>query len=236
MSREDGPHWIDARAFRWRGALARNRRPHVIDPTGYIIEFDGPGSTATHSVADAAGLGRALGRSDGLERCYLEQWVHFGYGVDDSCCVLGALETGFHETDGTLADPLMVLARSEAVQSHHGEPNELDSSAVGVLADPPTVGTFPDQPGNPTPTTGEVQVTINDTTAWEQGYCVQVDVTNDGETEVAWSITLPLDGGITSLWNARRVGDERAARFEGVDWNAKRRPGSTTNFGFYAER
>jgi len=75
------------------------------------------------------------------------------------------------------------------------------------------------------------------TTSWQTGYCVNVDVQNTNATAATWAIDLAVDGFINNLWNAKSsegAGDKR--RFVGVEWNQTLAPNSTTSFGYCAER
>ncbi len=72
---------------------------------------------------------------------------------------------------------------------------------------------------------------------WGKGYCTGVRVTNTSKTVAAWSVTLPLEGRITSAWSANvtAVGGGKA-KASGLKWNAYLNPGASTSFGFCASR
>lgn len=74
---------------------------------------------------------------------------------------------------------------------------------------------------------------------WDAGYCVDVTVSNAGNTPLNWALQMPAEGQINNLWNARH---ERGAdnsgniRVSGQDWNQQLAAGGQTHFGYCATR
>ncbi len=72
------------------------------------------------------------------------------------------------------------------------------------------------------------------TSRWEDGYCVEIEVSNDGETAArTWQVVLDLEGTIATLWSAT-VEDSTTGRFvfSGIDgYNATLGAGRITTFG-----
>lgn len=76
-----------------------------------------------------------------------------------------------------------------------------------------------------------VEATARTTSAWEDGYCVEVRVENTTGAPVAWQVRATLDGTINTLWNA--VSDSRTGevQFTGDTFNRELAPGAWTTFG-----
>jgi endoglucanase len=69
---------------------------------------------------------------------------------------------------------------------------------------------------------------------WETGYCASVIVVNEGEEDVAWLFSIPVEGEITQIWNALMSPNGVETLFQGVDWNMNLAPGASADFGFCA--
>ncbi len=83
-------------------------------------------------------------------------------------------------------------------------------------------------------TTPGLRTETTTTSRWEDGYCVEIEVNNEGETTArTWQVVLDLDGRIATLWSAA-VDDSVDGRFvfSGVDgYNAVLDAGALTTFG-----
>lgn len=203
---------------------------HPIDASGRVVDLDG-GDVAFEG---AAGLAEALAQSGAAGRCYVTQWVRYGYGVEADLCGLDALVDTFEASGARLAAGRELLATAPRFLRRRGGPDELDTLAVGADADPVDPPDRPDPPEPPTP--GEITVSAHETTRWDGGYCMQVDLRNPGAEPVSWQVELPVAGGITSLWSARATPlSADRARFVGEDYNATLRPEGTTTFGWCAQ-
>jgi len=88
-----------------------------------------------------------------------------------------------------------------------------------------------DTGGNP-----DIQHESQVSSDWGDGYCTEVRVWNEGAAPVIWDVTIPMDGTITSLWDATSTDNGSDWVFTGADWNTALEPGMETTFGFCAER
>jgi len=83
---------------------------------------------------------------------------------------------------------------------------------------------------------GMASAEVRITSDWGAGYCAEVFVSTRSATPVRWNITLPIEGKIRQLWNARYSVDGSKLEASGVDWNQTVRAGEPAQFGFCAER
>jgi len=116
----------------------------------------------------------------------------------------------------TGADP----SETDGLDSPDSNPADIDTGDLGTGGEPSTT------PGLRTETTT--------TSQWEDGYCVEIEVNNEGETAArAWQVVLDLDGTIATLWSAS-IDDSTDGRFvfSGVaGYNATLDAGALTTFG-----
>ncbi|GEM_PF-3109139 len=77
------------------------------------------------------------------------------------------------------------------------------------------------------------QVTKN---SWDSGYCNDVIITNTTNSDITWSVTIPADGDVYTLWNANYTQDPNTKEIQasGVDWNKIVEPNSEVTFGYCA--
>lgn len=75
-------------------------------------------------------------------------------------------------------------------------------------------------------------VTIRTLSDWSAGYCVDVQVRNEGTAAAEWRADVPVEGATTQIWNAVQDG----GGFVGVDWNHTLAAGKSASFGFCALR
>ena len=102
----------------------------------------------------------------------------------------------------------------------NGEPEVLDTQII----DPGDAG---------------LSVEVVTQSQWGSGYCVDVFVTNVGDTATTWEFDLEVDGAIETLWNAESTelasdANGVVIRVTGLWWNAELAPGATAQFGFCA--
>ncbi len=235
-----------------------------IDPIGFGLEaFDGIGRHRTkdgvHPIVDdgvvhdldavghdvpfvgADGLAQALASSTAVEHCFVLQRARFGWGYEPPSCTVEQLAASFVQRGGAIAAAPMVLALSPAFLSRHGGDTELDSLAVGTFDfdapnDEPVDPVDPNEP-DPIGNSDGISWTTVQTNSWETGYCMNVDVKNDGTAQATWAIEFAVEGTINNLWNAAQSpGAGGKQRFVGVEWNKTLSPGATAAFGFCAER
>ncbi|MEW5838866.1 MAG: cellulase family glycosylhydrolase [Pseudomonadota bacterium] len=83
---------------------------------------------------------------------------------------------------------------------------------------------------------GTVQTQVTTLADWGTGYCSAVRVTNSGTEVSSWSVSLPMQGVLSSSWSARVQAAQGTLNAVGEDWNAYLQPGASTEFGFCANR
>lgn len=78
----------------------------------------------------------------------------------------------------------------------------------------------------------DVTWSLQVTSEWQNGYCVNVTVTNTSNHSERWTVEVPIRGVIYAFWSARytRSGDVITAT--GESWNATLRSGESTTFGW----
>lgn len=147
---------------------------------------------------------------------------------------------------GRLQNPTVADRGPEVVDSlGSNEPDSL-SDTPDVLSETPdptvdstsstetTIGATSSVPVVGADTTQGLATSISTTSAWEDGYCIQVDVDNDTADGSAWQVVLELGGTINTTWNADAVASDRPGVFvfTGLaDFNVDLAPGSMTSFG-----
>lgn len=78
-----------------------------------------------------------------------------------------------------------------------------------------------------------VTTTNND---WGSGYCKEMRVTNTNNFALDWSIKIPVEGNVTSLWNAVYTQNGNEITVGGTSWNDILQAGQATSFGFCIQR
>lgn len=70
------------------------------------------------------------------------------------------------------------------------------------------------------------------TSEWEDGYCFQVDVTNQAGNGQGWRVVLDLGGSVDTVWNATVTAAGDQTVFSGqAGYNTDLAPGASTSFG-----
>jgi len=81
---------------------------------------------------------------------------------------------------------------------------------------------------------------VTQTTAsdWGDGYCKDVRVVNGNSSSVTWSVPLPVEGMVSSLWSAKAANGATTGTLQvsGESWNATLAGGASTTFGYCANR
>ena len=77
---------------------------------------------------------------------------------------------------------------------------------------------------------------VSITSDWGSGYCANIDITNTGTGSVDWSVTVPVEGNVSSLWNANWTQEGGALTIEGLSWNRTLAPGASAQVGYCAAR
>jgi cellulose 1,4-beta-cellobiosidase len=102
---------------------------------------------------------------------------------------------------------------------------------------PPTTTTLPPTTTTLPPTTAGTVVVpgvLTKQSTWNTGYCANVKVTNTSAATITWKTTVPLEGKITSSWNANITVSGTQLTALGVDWNKSLAPQASAEFGFCA--
>jgi hypothetical protein len=89
-----------------------------------------------------------------------------------------------------------------------------------------------DQP----PAGANISTSLGMDSDWGSGYCAHVDVTNNSPSPQTWEISLPVEGHVDDLWNARFSQSGSQLKAWGFDWNGVLAAGQTLQFGFCASR
>lgn len=76
-------------------------------------------------------------------------------------------------------------------------------------------------------------ITNND---WGTGYCKEIRVTNTNNFVIDWSVKIPVEGTVTSLWSAVYTQSGNEITVGGASWNDHLQPGANTSFGFCVQR
>ena len=118
-----------------------------------------------------------------------------------------SLWNGVHTRSG---DQLTVSGASWNKTAYPGQPIE-----VGVCAN--RAPAAPEEPTDPEP--GALSATYAISNDWGSGYCANVTVTNSGSTVANnWSVELPVQGAISSLWNGQYTQSGSTVTLSGPDW------------------
>ena len=91
----------------------------------------------------------------------------------------------------------------------------------------------PDPEPDPDPV---LETAVSVTSDWGSGYCANIDITNNGASNSEWTVTVPIEGNVSSLWNATWVQEGELLTVEGVSWNRTLAPGGSVQVGYCAVR
>jgi chitodextrinase len=86
---------------------------------------------------------------------------------------------------------------------------------------------------------GDCTATVSVQSQWDQGYVLQVTVTNSGQATIpGWQVafTLPAGHAIVHHWSAELSGTTGSVTAEPLSWNAELAPGQPADWGFQASR
>ena len=87
------------------------------------------------------------------------------------------------------------------------------------------------------PSPGDLTAEAVVTDDWGTGYCADIVIQNNGDTEVDWTVTLEIQDRITDVWNALYEIQDNTLTIEGLYWNnVIPAGGSISSVGFCAER
>jgi GH18 family chitinase len=108
------------------------------------------------------------------------------------------------------------------------------STEIGFCATRPVSAPAP----APAPEPGALSAKVTITTDWTSGYCASIAVTNSGSTAaVGWSLPVPVDGKVSSLWNGTWTQSGSTLTLSGPSWSKDLAAGGTyKDAGFCASR
>ncbi|MEL6980850.1 MAG: cellulose binding domain-containing protein, partial [Actinomycetota bacterium] len=112
------------------------------------------------------------------------------------------------------------------------EPTVETEPASTPTTDRPTTDTSALPPATASGTSPGLRTSTTRTSAWEDGYCFQMEVVNDGADGAGWQIVLELGGTVDTIWNARAAGSGDQTIFSGLaGYNTDLDPRASTSFG-----
>ncbi|MDA2953323.1 MAG: lytic polysaccharide monooxygenase, partial [Actinomycetota bacterium] len=123
-----------------------------------------------------------------------------------------------------------VWQRSDSLEAFYAC-NDIRQVAAG--------GTTPAPTPTPTPTPGTtLAVTQTVASDWGEGYCKDVRVTNNGSAAVTWTVPVPVEGMVSTLWSAKAANDATTGTLQvrGESWNSTLAAGASTTFGYCGMR
>jgi len=187
-------------------------------------------------------LHEKLAGSAEVHDCYSLQWFRYGYGLKESQktgCLEESIREDFAASSGNVQSLIQALGRSIHVMER------VDELPLEPLYDPDDLEPIPepeveggesgDEGGAPVDVPEQtLKVDLVVDSEWDTGYCASVIVVNEGEEDVAWLFSIPVEGEITQIWNALMSPNGSETLFQGVDWNMNLAPGASAEFGFCA--
>jgi len=227
-------------AFENFDAVGRYRAQEAgipIDATGEIL-----GTQVSDGAFDGVGeMSALLSESPDVHDCFARQVLRFAYGFgeeDGIGCLVRKVEEDFKSSELDMAGLFTDLTQTVHFRTRLGE--EPDP----VIVDEEDPGdTFDDdvepvedieEDAGPEPTLVDVKMVMQ--SEWQAGYCADIFVTNISGEPIIWSFVMPIEGEITTIWNANATDAEGGLLFVGVDWNKELAPDATTSFGFCAAK
>jgi len=219
----------------------------LIDPIGFGLEnYDGLGrfrAEEAGEAVDASGyvdfvafdgafdLAEVLLEDPRFRSCFVETWRRWGTG--EEACATDPGEVG-------LLEPLAELTERVTFTLRAGARDEGDTFAVGQRLDSDDLPDDPGDPGDPgedpdPEPDGDLELTLDENSRWETGYCVNALVSNHGDVALAWEVRSTIEGSINNAWETSWYEDGGAIVFSGMSWNETVQPGSSVAFGFCAD-
>jgi hypothetical protein len=223
-------------AFEKFDAVGRYREEEggfPIDTSGEIVGSQGTDGT----FAGLSGMSSQLSQSQEVQDCFARQVLRFAYGLGEEeglGCLIREVQDGFQASELSLPGLVTDLTQTVHFQRREGEepPAVADEEPTDVAEDTGLADTSEDV--GPDPSLIEVDVTM--ASEWNEGYCADVTVLNVSDQSVVWSFIMPVEGEITTIWNATATEAQGGLEFKGVDWNKELAPGADTAFGFCAAK
>ncbi|MEI7520752.1 MAG: lytic polysaccharide monooxygenase [Thermoleophilia bacterium] len=137
-----------------------------------------------------------------------------------------------------------VWQRSDSLEAFYACNDIREVAADGTTPAPTPAPTPPPTPPptptpTPTPDPGtNLVVTQTVASDWGEGYCKDVRVTNNGPATVTWTVPVPVDGMVSTLWSAKAANGATTGTLQvsGESWNSTLAAGASTTFGYCGMR
>jgi cellulase/cellobiase CelA1 len=146
----------------------------------------------------------------------------------------GATETPDRSTGGTSSTAVDQTAPTSTATSNQtsapsgtppSETNPAPTDQEGTDTEDQTTTTVP-------ASTSGLRTSTTRTSEWDDGYCFQMDVTNQAGDGDGWRVVLDLGGSIDTIWNATATAAGDQTVFSGeAGYNTDLAPGASTSFG-----
>ncbi|WP_428240084.1 cellulose binding domain-containing protein [Gynuella sp.] len=82
-----------------------------------------------------------------------------------------------------------------------------------------------------------ISAVMNINNEWDGGYCADLVITNESGSAMTWSVDIPVEGTVNSLWNGDWSQQGDVLHVAGLDWGTALEAGeSLTSIGFCADR
>jgi len=145
-------------------------------------------------------------------------------------------------TPGPIATP--ESDASEPARPGGEEPPPTNDSPDSVAGDPSGESGHDDPDGElgpeqyglaqlETPNIQRLAISIATTSDWGSGQSVSATLRNDGPKTInEWSVTIPWEIAIDSMWNAESTSGGGVVRAASTEWNGLLEPGQAVQFGF----
>jgi Protein of unknown function (DUF1592)/Protein of unknown function (DUF1588)/Protein of unknown function (DUF1587)/Protein of unknown function (DUF1595)/Cellulose binding domain/Protein of unknown function (DUF1585) len=216
---------------------------HSIDASGQILSTPGSDGKFDGTME----LATKLAASPDVHACFATQWLRFAYGIEESAetaCLVEEIGQTF-EKDGLKIEDLIVSLTLAPRFAQRSIDDGVDggtssgSGAGGGMSTGVTTGSGSSTAASSSsggPVMADLDVEKTTDSQWATGYQMSIKVTNKSAAKITWSITIPVEGKITDLWNANSAPAGAQTTFTGKDFNATLDPGASASFGFVATK
>ncbi len=233
-------------AFDGVGRFRTSDAGRPVDTRGEILET----ASSDGAVEGAESLAQKLAGSADVAQCFARLWVRWGFGADERGelpCLTEQVAHAFSGGERRLGEVVLAIVTSDAFRRRRaddavtppptgGMAGSSGTAGSGGTAGGGAAGSGGAAGGGAPPMPGGVAFDVATDSDWGAGYCKSVTVRNTGAAPVEWTVTLPVEGTRTDLWNAVATAAGADTRFAGVEHNRRLDPTASTRFGFCATR
>ena len=85
-------------------------------------------------------------------------------------------------------------------------------------------------------TNSNIEVKIDRTVEWDNGFCEDVQITNISDKTIQWRAELIIDGTINDIWSANYTQTDNLLIANGVSYNSELTANKSTTFGYCATK